>query len=394
MMAFQRKFLMEPDKYQFYVQALEKKLQQKNYQQLKSILPESICQQENKKSLINFISFDFLNISEHPYVKKNAIKYVLKWGSGTLPSQIFSNHFECQKQLEEQMAKLVGKESCQFFQHHQQFHTLILSTLVPKQGTVYIDESCPANLYKAIPSSCKIIRFFHNDPHHLEKLLLEQNENPSHAWIILESLYTQEGDLVKLKEFLEISHRFKCFIYLDETNAFSVLGHHGLGLGALKKEVDCIVGLLQRASGSHAAFLVTKQMLKNYLLQFNSDLSFFQLLPPATLGAIEGYLQLIPDMHSERQKIMHLSRYLRSEMTQAGFCIKKSSCHLIIVHFDDEENFQSFVNHLVDENILAYIQKAELTIRFLVSLSHTKEILSDFLLRIKAWNRPLIYTKL
>lgn len=381
-------------KYDFYLQALEKKLQQKNFQQLKSILPESLSIHENKKPLINFISYDFLNISEHPFVKKNAIKYVLKWGAGSSPGQIFSNHFECQQTLEESLAKLLGKEACQFFQPNQQIHNLILATLLQKQATVFIDESCHHGLIKAIPQHVKVVHFAHNDPDHLLQLLssFENDHNPK--WIILESLYTHEGDLVKLKEILDVSHQHGCFTYLDETNTFSVIGHHGLGLGALKKDVDCIVGCFQRGSGSHAAFFVSKLVLKNYLLHFNPELSPFQLLPPATLGAIEGYLQLIPDMHSERQRIMHHSRFLRSELQNAGFSIKKSSSHIILINFFDEENFQSFVNHLVDENILAYIHKAERIVRICLANIHTKETLVDFLNRIKSWHRPLIYSQL
>jgi 8-amino-7-oxononanoate synthase len=381
-------------KYDFYLQSLEKKLQQKNYQQLKSIIPDSVSSEESKKQLINFISYDFLNISEHPYVKKNAIKYVLKWGAGSSPSQVISKHLECQQALEDAVAKLFGKETCQFFQPNQQIHSLLLSTLIPKNSSIFIDESCHPGIFKGIPTNCKIHRFTHNDPQSLEKLLENQISDSNPKWIILESLYTQDGDQVKLKELLEVSQKFSCFTYLDETNAFSVLGHHGLGLGALKKEIDCIVGFFQRGSGSHAAFFVSKGILKNYLLQFNPELSPYQLLPPATLGAIEAYLELIPDMHSERQKIMHQSRYLRNELSSLGFSIKKSCSHLIIIQFIDEENFQSFVNHLVEENILVYIQKSELSIRLYVTICHQKDCLSDFINRIKAWQKPLIYSPL
>jgi 8-amino-7-oxononanoate synthase len=129
-------------------------------------------------------------------------------------------------------------------------------------------------------------------------------------------------------------------------------------------------------------------------LQFNPEISPYQLLPPATLGAIEAYLELIPDMHSERQKIMHQSRFLRSELLEMGFSLKKSSSHLIIIHFDDDENFQSFVAHLVEENILTFIQKQDLTIKLLITSSHTKEILIDFLSRLKTWQKPLAYSQL
>ncbi len=380
-------------KYNFYSEALEKKLRQKNYQQLKSILPESIGQQESKKPLLNFISLDFLNISEHPFVKKNAIKYVLKWGAGSSPGQVLSNHLECQQNLEDSFAKLYNKEACQFLQPNQQIHSLLLNSLLQKPCSVFVDESCHAGLIKAIPSQSKIYFFDHNQPHHLEKLISDSNDiGPK--WLILESLYTNEGDQAKLKELLEIATKYECFTYLDETNSFSVIGHHGLGLGALKKEIDCLVGFFQRGSGAHAAFFISKLILKNYLLQFNTDLYPYQLLPPATLGAIESYLQLIPDMHSERQKIMHQSRFLRNELQEAGFSIKKSSAHMILIHFDDEENFQSFVSHLVEENILAFIQKNEFTIRLCITACHHKEVLIDLMSRIKSWNKPLIYSQL
>jgi 7-keto-8-aminopelargonate synthetase-like enzyme len=380
-------------KYDFYLQSLEKKLQQKNYQHLKSILPEENQLLEAKKPLLNFISYDFLNISEHPFVKKNAIKYVLKWGAGSAPSQLISSHLLCQQQIEDHLAKLFAKETCLFLQPNQQIHATLLGTLLLKPTLVFIDESCHVNLFRSIPPTSKIIRFDHNKPEHLEKLLIEHKTQSLPKWVIFESLYSNEGDLAKIKEILEVSAKHDCLTYLDESYAFSVLGHHGLGLGAMKKDIDCIVGFFQRGSGSHAAFLVTKTLLKNFLLQFNPEISPYQLLPPATLGAIEAYLTLIPDMHSERQKIMHQSRFLRSELLERGFSLKKSASHLIIIHFDDEENFQSFVAHLVEENILAFIQKQDMTIKLLITSTHSKEILIDFLNRLKSWQKPLAYSQ-
>jgi 8-amino-7-oxononanoate synthase len=378
-------------KFKFYHQALEKKFQQKNYIQLKSLLPEDLPTNEEKKPLLNFISNDFLGISDHPYVKKNSIKYVLKWGAGSSPSKLISNHLECQNALEEKLAKLFGKDVGQFFQTSSQLHTMILGTFLNKTCEVYIDESCHPGLFKAVSSTqAKLFRFEHNCPEHLAALLREQSAPNNVRWVILESVYAQEGDLAKLKEILEVCHPYHCLIYLDESNAFSILGHHGLGFGALKKEIDCITGYFQRGSGSHSGFVVTKSILKNYLTQFNPDISPYSLLPPATLGAIEAYLELIPDMHAERQKVMHLSRFLRQSLQEDGFQIGKSATHWIVIHFSDADNFQSFAHHLVEENVLAYISKSDYTIRFVITAAHTKEMLTDLLSRVKIWIKPLV----
>ncbi len=380
-------------KYDFYVQALEKKLHQKNFQQLKSVLPYPENQDPNTQKILNFISFDFLNIAEHDYVKKSAIKTVLRWGSGSASSQVISHQLECQHQLEDQLAKQLGKECCLFLNPAQPIHSALLGTFLQKSTLVFIDESCHFSLFKAVPNKCKVIRFSHNNPDHLESLLTDYQSIHEPKWVILESLYSQEGDLVKLKEFLDLCQKWHCLTYLDETNTFSVLGHHGLGIGSLKKEIDCTVGFLHRGSGYHAAFIATKEVLKNYLIQFNPELSLNQILPPATLGAIDAYLQLIPDMHSERQKVMHYSRYLRQELQELGFHLKKSSYHLILIELEEEVNFQSFVDHLIDENILVFIQKPERLIRLYITAAHQKDLLVDFLKRVKIWVRPLSFTQ-
>ena len=362
--------------------------------QMKSLLSDSGSIQEDKKILLNFISYDFLNIAEHPYVKKNAIKYVLKWGSGASSHPIVSQQLGCQQALESRLAKLLGKESCIFFQPSQNIHSILLGLLLTKNSLAFIDQGCASNLYKALPQSTKIIPFAHNDVKHLEKLLIEYKEHTGPKWIILESLSSQDGDLIKLKEFIEISNFHSCFVYLEESNTFSILGHHGLGVGALKKDIDCIVGSFQRGSGLHASFFLSKALLKNYIIESNQEISSLQLLPPATLGSIESYLELIPDMHSERQKVAHQSRFLRNELQDMGFCIKKSQAHIILIQFDNEENFQSFVDHLVEENILAYIHKQEMMVRLIITMSHDRSIIKEFLDRMKLWQRPLIYSSL
>ena len=100
------------DKYHYYQKALEKKREQKEFRQLRCVAG---FEEKKDPQRINFASNDFLGLSQHSYVKKNTIKYVLEWGAGTTPSRLVTEHLECHRSVEEKLSELVGKDAALLF---------------------------------------------------------------------------------------------------------------------------------------------------------------------------------------------------------------------------------------------------------------------------------------
>ncbi|MCF7852481.1 MAG: aminotransferase class I/II-fold pyridoxal phosphate-dependent enzyme [Simkaniaceae bacterium] len=384
----------------YYKHLLDKKLKQSRYKQLKCILPlDDTHANQNEKPLLNFNSSDFLGLAQHPFVKKNTIKYVLKWGAGSSASRLITSHLETQYQLEKRLACILNRESTFFLNPLQNIHELILSPIAVKEAVLFIDEGIFSQIKKAAHrTSAKILFFHHNDHLHLKQLLEEYPDPDLPKVILSESIFQAFGDLAPIKELVDLSKKHQALLYIDDSLSFAAMGHSGFGLAATKKGIDIVVSSFGRSCGSFGSFVVSSEMMKEFLLSFSPELAADTLLPPAALGAIEASLDLIPDMHEERMRIAYLSKEMREALHDEGIAIGSTTTHIIPVHLRNDNELFSLSHYFVEEQILAQNLKSNgltthPTIRLTINALHTKEQIKAFSERLKHWKRPLSYEK-
>jgi len=364
------------NKYTSFETALEKRREQKEFRQLRCV---AAMEEKSDHTHHNFTSSDVLGLSRHPYVKKNTIKYVLEWGAGTTPSRLVTEHLECHRGVEEKLADLVGKETALLFPSAYNAHQLVLSTLIQPRAMIFIDRYCHSSLIQsAIQTKAQVFRYEHGNLKQLRELL--EKTDPSHQkWVITESLFGINGEAIDLKKLAEIAQEFGALTYVDDSNSVGVMGKHGMGLVSCRKEIDVTFGSFGAQSGTFGAFIATNKLLKEYLLSFNSELIETTMLPPAGLGAISGSLDLIPDMHVEREKILSLSNTLRELLMDAHWDTGSGNSHIIPALCSSSEMCQKLSNALFKKNILAAtllppaFPQGTTRLRFIVSALHTTE---------------------
>ena len=371
------------EKYRYYQSSLEKKREQKEYRQLRCVAD---LKEKSEKSRINFASSDFLGLSQHPYVKKNTIKYVLEWGAGTTPSRLVTEHLECHRSVEEKLSELAGKEDSLLFSSAYQVHDQILSTVLNSRTQVFIDRYCHYGLIQAIlGTGAQVFRYEHNNLGQLS-FLLEKTERTTVKWIITESLFSIDGEVADLKKIGEIAEYYGALTYVDDSNSVGVMGKHGMGLGSHRRGVDLLFGSFGKQSGSFGAYIATTQMMRDYLLAFNPQLIETTMLPPAVLGAISGSLDLIPDMQVERQKIELTAHILRETLQENHWDIGSGSSHIIPILCLNELECEKLSKALLQKSILVKALKPPLVpqgasrIRLNVNSLHSQEDVS-FLLK-------------
>lgn len=342
------------EKHHYYQSALEKKREQKEYQQLRCV---GDLEEKNKGSRINFASNDFLGLSQHPYVKKNTIKYVLEWGAGTTPSRLVTEHLECHRSVEDKLSGLMGKEGSLLFHSAYQVHEQILSTILNSRAQVFIDRYCHHGLIQAVVSSgAQVFRFEHGNLDQLTSLLEKAGKNTL-KWIVTESLFGIDGELADLKKMGEIAENCGGLMYVDDSNSVGVLGKHGMGLASHRRGIDLVFGSFGKQSGSFGAYIATNQILRDYLLAFNPQLMESTILPPAVLGAISGSLDLIPDMQVERQKIALTARSLRESLIENHWDIGNGTSHIIPLICSNELECEKLSKALLKKSILTTVLK-------------------------------------
>lgn len=370
------------NKYSHYQQALEKKREQKEFRQLRCVAG---LEEQGHGSQINFASNDFLGLSGHPYVKKNTIKYVLEWGAGTTSSRLVTKHLECHRSIEEKLARLVGRESALLFPSSYHVHEHVLSALINSRTQIFIDRYCNHQLVQAAAKTgAQIFRYEHGNFDQLSSLLDKTGKNIV-KWIVTESLFGINGETISLKVLGELAERHGALTYVDDTNSIGVLGKNGMGLTSHRKKIDVMFGSFGRESGSIGSFVACNQILRDYLLTFNPELIEITTLPPAVLGTISAFLDLIPDMEVERKRVEETSEKLRNALAENHWDIGRSSSHLIPLLCHSESTCEKLFKALFERSILVTTLKPPLVpqgvsrLRLAVTALHKEEDLSVLL---------------
>ena len=379
------------EKYAFFQKALEKKREQKEYSQLRCVIPLDESHISPDRKILNFSSQDFLGLAQHPYVKKNTIKYVLEWGAGTTPSRFVTKHLECHRSVEEKLAELIGKETALLFPSAFQTHQSILSTLANRRSLIFIDRFCQHGLIQAaIASQAKVFRYEHQNLADLQNLLSKYKETPCDSKLIIsESLFGFNGEIASLKELSELADKHQTLLYVDDSFAVEILGKHGMGLASHRKGVDIVMGSFGKSCGSFGAFIGCTSLIRDYLTSFNPQILETTALPPAVLGAISAALDLIPDMQVERRKVLSNSMYLQEELRKDGWEIGNPSAHITPLLCVNEIECLKLSQALTEAHILTTallpptVPQGACRLRLILGALHTQDQLHTLIQTLK-----------
>ncbi|MGQ9744566.1 MAG: 8-amino-7-oxononanoate synthase [Dissulfurimicrobium sp.] len=274
----------------------------------------------NKRVLIDFASNDYLGISKHPVLIKGANMALERWGAGARASRLMSGDFEIHHELEQSIARLKGTETAILFGSGYLANTGVINALCGKGDVVFSDRFIHASMVDGILlSGARFFRFRHNDLDHLESLLKQHRDRYKRALILVESLYSMEGDEADIAGIVELKRRFDAILMVDEAHAVGVFGGHGEGLVPVERarDIDLMIGTFGKALGGYGAFVAVSKALKGLLINRARTFIFSTALPPSVLGANIAAIGLVAREGARRAKVLDNSMYLRARLRES-----------------------------------------------------------------------------
>ncbi|KAJ1960941.1 serine palmitoyltransferase component [Dipsacomyces acuminosporus] len=222
----------------------------------------------NSKPVLNFASYNFLGFVNSPEIEKRAVETLRKYGVGSCGPPGFYGTLDVHMELEKQLAAFVGHSAAILY---SQAFTTTLSVIpcFSKRGDIIVaDEGVTFSVQQAVTlSRSKVYWYKHNDMADLERVLKDVNKQLAgrrgknahpRKFIVTEGLFQNTGDVAPLDELVELKHRYKFRIILDESLSFGVLGKRGAGLtdhyNIDPHEVDLLIGSLCHAIGASGGF--------------------------------------------------------------------------------------------------------------------------------------------
>ena len=278
----------------------------------------------NGKEVINFASYNYLGLSGHPKVNQAAKDAIDHYGTSVSASRIVSGERPIHQQLEQKIADMYEVEDAiTFVSGHATNVSTIGYLFGPKDLIVHDEYIHNSSIVGAQLSGSKRLSFPHNDLDALDKLLSDNRHQFERVLIVVEGLYSMDGDYPDLKRLVEIKKEHYCFLMVDEAHSFGVLGEHGLGLreefGVPGKDVDIWMGTLSKTMSGCGGYIAGESALIEHLRYLAPGFLYSVGMPAPIAGAAIASLEVMQEEPERIQQLKAISNYFLENAKSLGF---------------------------------------------------------------------------
>ena len=275
-------------------------------------------------------SNDYLGLSTHPRLKEAIVRAVQEDERvASTGSRLLSGNHTRWEELEEEFADFAGAEAALYFSTGYAANIGLLSSVLKPEDTVFSDASNHASLIDGIRlSQARKVIFPHLDLTFLEDALRGVT-GASRKIIVVESIFSMDGDRAPLRELTGLCERFGAFLIVDEAHAVGVEGPQGRGLA---EQSDCVLATVHtcgKALASMGAFVAGPRILRDYLINCARTFIFSTALPPYCAAHVREAVALVRAADLERKYLHALSSYFKQRMAAEGFDTGRSDSQII-----------------------------------------------------------------
>lgn len=347
------------------------------------------------QNLINFSSNDYLGLATHPLLITRSQEYLKKYGTGSTSSRLVVGNFAEYEALELTLANALGKPAALILGTGYQTNLSVLEalldpTILGAEPLVFCDRLCHNSMLTAARHSARMLRFQHNDLSHLKTLLEKYANTDQPKFILVESIYSMEGDTADLAGIIQLAKTHNALLYVDDAHAVGVYGAKGWGLAAdYADDIDVIMGTFSKGLGSFGGYIGCSKTIRDYLINHCKGLIYSTGLPPAVLGAISAALELIPQLAPARQQLLTNARKLHEFFQENNLPTGNATTHIIPWIIGDAKKACRTSELLEQCGILGTtirppsVPTAKSRIRFCLSASHSQADLDQLMQAIQ-----------
>lgn len=343
---------------------------------------DPIVKMADGSSVMMFGSNSYLGLSDDPRLKEAAIKAIEKYGTSCSGSRFLNGTLDIHEELEEKLARFVGKDQAVTFSTGFQVNLGVISALGFRGGYILLDDTDHACIIDGSRLSWSTVyKFKHNDMDALEKKL-KACEPDAPKMIVVDGVYSMLGDLCPLPQICELAEKYNASVMVDDAHGLGVFGKNGSGTAdyfGLTDKVDLIMGTFSKSFGSLGGFIAGSEPVINYLKHNARSLIFSASMTPAAVAAASKALDI---MQSEPERIEHLwdiTRYAHAKFRENGFDINTTQSPIIPLMVRDTRKAMQIVTLAYNEGVFITpviapaVPEKDVLIRFALMATHTKE---------------------
>jgi 8-amino-7-oxononanoate synthase len=272
-------------------------------------------------------SNNYLGLTGDERVMAGAQDALHRYGTGLTGSRLLNGTIPLHLELESEIARWMNTEDAIVFTTGHQANVGTLGTLLAPGDTVIADSGDHASILDGcLLSRAKLRPFRHNRLEKLEKMLDRAQGDGGGVLVVVDGVFSMEGDIAPLREICELCERYGARLMVDEAHGAGVLGARGAGTAELlgvEDRVDLRMGTFSKSLASCGGFVAGPHEVIEYLRLYSRAFLFTASAVPAALGAALAALRVLnsPDGPPLLAKVLENARRLRDGLHDLGFAV-------------------------------------------------------------------------
>ncbi len=337
------------------------------------------------RELISFASYNYIGMSGDPEVSAAVVDAVNKYGTSVSASRLVSGEKDLHGSLERELAEWIGVDAAVVMVGGHATNETTIGHLVGP-GDLIVHDSLSHNsiVQGAILSGARRRPFPHNDWQELESILAEVRASYRRILVVVEGVYSMDGDFPQLPKFIDIKQRYKSWLMVDEAHSMGTMGKTGRGIGEHfgvdPRGVDIWMGTLSKSFGSCGGYIAGCHELIEYLRYTAPGFVFSVGLSPPNAAASLASLKVLRE-HPERVATLQRNAALfLSEAKKRGLntgdsgqtavipVITGNSLHALLL---SRKLFEKGIN--VQPILYPAVEESAARLRFFINSTHSQE---------------------
>jgi 8-amino-7-oxononanoate synthase len=287
------------------------------------------------RELLNFSSYNYLGLSGDARVNDASKRAVDRYGTSVSASRLVAGERPLHAELERALAAVYGVDDCiTFVSGHATNVSTIGCLFGPKDLIVHDTLIHNSVVQGARLSGAQQRSFAHNDPQALDALLARERGRYERVLVVLEGIYSMDGDFPDLPAFIEIKNRYRAFLMVDEAHSFGVLGATGRGIrehfGIDGAAVDIWMGTLSKTLAGCGGFIAGERALIDNLRFFAAGFVYSVGMAPALAAAALAALECMLAEPGRVQELQARGRLFLQLAQAAGIDTGHSSGNAVV----------------------------------------------------------------
>ena len=338
----------------------------------------------NGQTCINFASYNYLGFSGDPRINQAACDAVARYGTSVSASRVVSGERPIHQELEQALATAYNVEDAVVFVSGHATNVSTLGHLLGPKDLVLHDEYIHnSSLVGTQLSGAKRMSFSHTDPAALEALLARHRHQFERVLVVIEGLYSMDGDIPELPRFIELKQRYQAWLMVDEAHSFGVMGDTGLGLREYfdidPRDVDIWMGTMSKTMAGCGGYIAGSKPLVETLRYLAPGFLYSVGMPAQVAAPSLAALQLMQQEPERVQRLHAISRYFLEQATARGLDTGKSiGAAVVPVIIGSSAAAARLSNALLEQHINVQpilhpaVPEKSARLRFFLSCEHTQ----------------------